>query len=187
MGRARHVIFTLFLWLGVALIGGCGYYNPYMLPDDEQGPPMLLYIPVWANQTNVAGYGTVILNALGDWLIQNKRIIITRTREEADYVLEGKIVSISFPGLSYGKYDRATGLKAVLTVQYALKEEETGRVIRQQNGYVLEEPFALGSSTSQTEDNKKKALQTLADDLAENLYIRIYRELSKDQRRSGGK
>jgi len=184
---APNKIFTLSaLAVLLLLIGGCGYYNPNMLPADEEGPPILLNVPVWANQTNEIGLESVIHNTLSDWLIQNKQIVLTKTRDQAEYELSGRIVSVSFPGLSYSSSDQATALKAVLNIHYAVIEIKTGKTINQRN-YSLDEPFQRGASSMQTDENKEKALQSLADDLAENIYIRVYRELNKHKHQTKAK
>ena len=173
------------LLLLLLTLSGCGYYNPNMLPDEELGPQVNLYVPVWPNSTNELNLETNIRNAISDWLMQSKRITLVGSQAEADYILNGNVASVSYPGLSYDATDTAKTLKAVLTVNYTIKEVATGRTIWQMNGYSLEETYNLGGSTAQTDTNKRQALQTLTDKLGEQIYIRLFRVLSKNQRRGG--
>lgn len=178
-----HRLLPLLLLL--LTVTGCGYYNPNMLPDEELGPQVKLYVPVWPNATNELNLESNIRNAISDWLMQAKRITLVGSQAEADYLLSGSVVSVSYPGLSYDVTDTAKTLKAVLTVSYTIKELATGRTIWQMNSYSLEETYNLGGSTAQTDSNKRQALQTLTDKLGEQIYIRLFRVLSKNQRRGG--
>ena len=169
----------------LVVAAACGYYNPNMLPDEAQGPAVRLFVPVWPNSTNELGLESKIRNSISDWLVQSKRIILVPDAESADYILNGTVASVSYPGLSYDATDTARTLKAVLTVNYTVKEKATDRTIWQMNSYSLEETYNLGGSTSQTDANKRQALETLTDDLGEQIYIRLFRVLSKHQRRGG--
>ena len=183
---ARKLVpFSLLPLLFLLTLAGCGYYNPNMLPDEELGAQVRLYVPVWPNSTNELNLESNIRNAISDWLMQAKRITLVGSQTEADYVLNGTVASVSYPGLSYDVTDTAKTLKAVLTVNYTIKEVATGRTIWQMNGYSLEETYNLGGSTAQTDSNKRQALQTLTDKLGEQIYIRLFRVLSKQQRRGG--
>ena len=185
MARKFVSLRLLPLLLLLLTASGCGYYNPNMLPDEELGPQVRLYVPVWPNSTNELNLETNIRNAISDWLMQSKRIILVGSQAEADYLLSGSVVSVSYPGLSYDATDTAKTLKAVLTVSYTIKELASGRTIWQMNSYSLEETYNLGASNAQTDSNKRQALQTLADKLGEQLYIRLFRVLMKQQRRGG--
>lgn len=183
MNRLQQFLLMTIMCFLTALSGSCGYYNPNMLPQDEQGPPINLYVPIWANNTNELGLESDVHNAISDWLIQSKRITLTN-QNEAEYILSGSIRSVNYPGLSYSTTDQATALKAILTVSYTVKEKLSDKVIWERSSHVLEETYSVGSSTSQTDANKKAALETLTDDLAEQIYIRAFRALTKHQRRS---
>ncbi len=185
MARNSLSLRLLPLLLLLLTMAGCGYYNPNMLPDEELGPQVRLYVPVWPNSTNELNLETNIRNAISDWLMQSKRITLVGSQAEADYVLNGTVTSVSYPGLSYDITDTAKSLKAVLTVNYTVKEVATNRILWQMNGYSLEETYNLGGSTAQTDVNKRQALQTLTDKLGEQIYIRLFRVLSKNRRHGG--
>ncbi len=185
MARNSLSLRLLPLLLLLLTMTGCGYYNPNMLPDEELGPQVRLYVPVWPNSTNELNLETNIRNAISDWLMQSKRITLVGSQAEADYVLNGTVTSVSYPGLSYDITDIAKSLKAVLTVNYTVKEVATNRILWQMNGYSLEETYNLGGSTAQTDVNKRQALQTLTDKLGEQIYIRLFRVFSKNRRHGG--
>lgn len=166
-------------------LAGCGYYNPNMLPDDEQGPTVKFYVPMWGNPTNELALESRIQNAIQDWLIQSKRIVLTNADTEHDYIMEGSITSVQYPGRSYDDKNTATALKAILSVSYSITEKKTGKKIWSESKS-MEETYSLGGSTAATDANKKRALDTMVDELGEHIYIRTYKALSRHQRRGGG-
>lgn len=204
-----HTIVTIMLFctlLGL-FTGSCGYYNPNMLPEDEQGQPVYLYIPLWHNPTNELGLENRIHNSLNDYFIQSKRIILTKDKDKADYLLTGSIDSINFTGRSYTVTDEVTALKAELVVSFQVQEniQESGQqgqelqdqepeqdekqepvrrlILLQRNSMLLEESFTLGASEAENDENKQTALATITDDLGEQIYIRTILSLRRLDKR----
>ncbi|MGV1099211.1 LPS assembly lipoprotein LptE [Thiovibrio sp. JS02] len=173
------------LLLVLFFLSGCGYHNPNILTDEEAGPPIKLYVPLWTNPTSETRLATDIHNALQDWLIQSKRLILVGNAASADYILKGRIVSVRYPGRSYNVKDTALALKAILTVEYSVRDVKTDKPVWEAKGYSLEETYTVGSSTAQTDANKKTALELIVNDLAENIYIRIYRAISRHRKGTG--
>lgn len=186
MKKFKQINFLIFFLLSVLFLSpaGCGYYNPNMLPDDEQGPTVKFYVPMWNNPTNELALESRIQNAIQNWLIQSKRIILTNADTEHDYIMEGSITSVQYPGRSYDEKNTATALKAILSVTYSITEKKTGKKIWSESKS-LEETYSLGGSTAATDANKKRALDLMVDDLGEHIYIRTYKALSRHQRRGG--
>lgn len=187
MKKFRSIIMlTPFLLSAMFLfLPGCGYYNPNMLPDDEQGPTVKFYVPMWNNPTNELALESKVQNAIQDWLIQSKRIELTSAGTEHDYIMEGSITSVYYPGRSYDDKNTATALKAILSVSYSITEKKTGKKIWSESKS-LEETYSLGGSTAATDANKKRALETMVNTLGEHIYIRTYKALSRHQRHGGG-
>lgn len=162
---------------GVLLLTSCGYYNPGLLSDNA-GEKITLAVPIWDNRTNELGLENRIHNALHDWLGQSNRLQIADSTASASHELTGTIISVTYPGLSYDATDQARSLKAKLTMRYSLLEKETGLVLLERERQVFEQSYTTGTSSAQTNANKRKALEIIADDLAEHLYIRIFQKLS---------
>mgnify|MGYP002399129676 CR=1 FL=1 len=173
-----RMAFLLLLMLPI----GCGYHNPNALPDEEQGPVVRLYAPLWNNPTSETTLAPRLQTVLHDWLMQHKRINLVHSNEGADYLLTGKILSMRYPGRSYDLRDTARGLKAVLTVEYSITDRRTGQPLIAPTSISLEEPYVLGSNTAQTDSNRKLAQDTLLDELAEQIHVRVSRALSRQPR-----
>jgi len=169
-------IFTL-KHLGLLLIllitAGCGYHNPNMLPPEKQGRVLKLHVPIWPNPTNEIRLASDIHNALQDWLGQSKQFTLVNNAGEADYVLNGKINAVSYTGRAYDANDRAQALIATLSVSYTVTDSRTGKTAWQST-FALSETYSL-----QTDAHKKQAVDTLVDNLGEDIYIRLYSAISR--------
>jgi len=175
---------TIYLFFIVVLLGGttinvgCGYHNPYVMPEQGSLPPAKLYFEIWPNRTNELGLESKIYRTLRFWFKKSKIIHTTTDKNEADFLLEGEIVSINLPGLSYGTFDRAVEVKAILKVRYALKQNRDGKILWEVPAQVFEEAIVLGNDPSTTRGSKKKALALISDDLAEAVYLKTHDTLS---------
>jgi hypothetical protein len=167
-------LIQLSLLLLLLMGAGCGYHNPNMPPPDKQGRVVKLHIPLWPNPTNEIRLASDIRNALQDWLGQGRQFTLVSSAGEADYVLNGKINSLSHPGRSYDATDRAVALTATLSVDYTLTDASIGKAVWETKGLTLTETYFL-----HTDAHKKQALETLVDNLAEQVYIRLYSAISR--------
>lgn len=167
------------LLLPVLLLSACGYYNPNVAPDIRELAPTRIYAPMWRNATSEMGLEARAYNAVSDWLAQSGRIILVAGEDEAEYVLSGRITSVRYPGFSYDSSSTVRSLTAVMTAAATLTERESGRIVWQNPGLRLEETYNLSESISQTDANKRQALHRLVDNLAEQVYLRVLRTLTR--------
>jgi outer membrane lipopolysaccharide assembly protein LptE/RlpB len=179
-------IFTLkhlSLLLILLIAAGCGYHNPNMLPPGQQGKVLKLYIPIWPNPTNEIRLASDINNALQDWLGQSKQFTLVNSSGEADYVLNGKINAVSYTGRAYDSKNVAKALIATLNVDYTVTDTRTGKPAWEAKGFSLAESYSL-----ETDTHKKQALDTLVDNLSEQIYLRLYSAISRNEKnKSRGK
>lgn len=169
----NFTLITLSLLLILLTVSGCGYHNPNMLPPEKQGKVLKLYIPIWPNPTNEIRLASDIHNAMQDWLGQSKQFTLVNSAGEADYVLNGKINSVSYTGRAYDAKDKALALIATLSVSYTVTDTRNEKTAWQGN-FALTETYSL-----QTDTHKKQALETLVDKLSEDIYIRLYSSISR--------
>jgi outer membrane lipopolysaccharide assembly protein LptE/RlpB len=174
------VLKILSLLLVLLLAAGCGYHNPNMLPPEKQDRVLKLYVPIWPNPTNEIRLAFDIHNALQDWLGQSNRFILVNSAGEADYVVNGRINSVSHPARSYDGKDRALALSATLNVDYTVIDTRNGKTVWEAKGLALTETYSL-----QTDTHKKQALETLVDNLAEQIYIRLYSSIARYEKGKG--
>lgn len=158
--------------LCVFFLAGCGYHSPYAKGNNGKG--FALYNTIWKNRTNDMGVESLLYQAITDWFLGSKQIRLTTSRDEADLILNGEIISAAYPGLSYGDFDQAKELRAVLTVRFSLEEKKSGKIILESTKHVLEESFFIDVDAVRTRGNKEKALARLADELAEEIYLQTH-------------
>ncbi len=171
---------NLSLLLVLLFVTGCGYHNPNMLPPEQQGRVLKLHVPIWPNPTNEIRLASDIRNALQDWLGQSKQFTLVDSSGEADYVLNGRINAVSYTGRAYDAKDRAQALIATLSIDYTVTDTRTGKAAWETKGFALTETYSL-----QTDAHKKQALETIVDNLAEQIYIRLYSAISRYEKNKG--
>ena len=157
------------------LFSGCGYSNPYASPADTDGKNdrIPLYLEMWDNETNLLGYQATIQRSLVRWLKKSKRFVLVNDPSDASYILSGAILSADFPGLSYGTFDRAVELRAKIKFSLRLKELENNLIKFDKKEFTKLQSYLVGGSAIKTENNRQIALQEIADDLAEEIYVNL--------------
>jgi hypothetical protein len=163
----------------VCLLGGCGYrILPRPVANSSGSEKFRLYAPQWENRTNELGLESSLNDALVNWFTESGHFAISQQRENADYVLNGEVISTEHPGSSYGAFDQATGLKAVIKVSYSLSDAHSGAVIFKEPLYVGETTYLVGADAVQTLALRKQALASMADEIGEEVYIRLLTTLT---------
>ena len=150
-------------------VQGCGYHQPTATRTD--GKQLKIAIANWHNQTGVLGLESDLLQALVAWFSKGN-ILRMSGNEEAEYFLNGTLLSLRSPGQSYSSIDQATQLQAQLRISYQLEDAE-GNIVLQEPSSLRTETYSVGIDAIRTEDNRRKALDKLFDDIAEDIYLQI--------------
>jgi hypothetical protein len=163
------------LLLTAIFFSGCGYTSPYAPPTetDGKGDRIPLYLEMWDDETNLLGYQAVIQRSLIHWLKKSKNFGLVKNSSEASHILSGTIHSADFPGLSYGTFDRAVELRAKVRFSYKIEEMKNNLIKLEKKEFTKLKSYLVGSSAVETEDNRQRVLQEIADDLAEEIYIEL--------------
>ena len=173
------IILTLPVLAVLLLTCGCGYHSPYAVPDGKALPEAGIHLKVWENRTNELGLESTIGQALADWIIQSKHLRIKTSSSDADYELSGILLSTGDSGTSYDAHDLVQILKTVIHMSFTLKETKTGKIVWTVADLGRETSYSVGPNTVSTRSNKQKALTTLANETAEDIYLRIFYTLTK--------
>lgn len=163
LGKIGVLVFIL-------LIAGCGYQPLHggTAPKDRF---WFIYIPMWENRTNELGLESTIHGALSDWFSGSGHFRVVGRPDLADYILKGTILLSEHPGAAYGNFDQATRLNAVLKTQYIFTRQ-SGEKLWQAN-MSRTETYQVGLNPVDTLGYRKKALLTLSDEIAEEIYVRL--------------
>ena len=159
------------------LATACGYHNPYLQTTEDQAAgiaePVSIYVDIWDNRTSEMGFEAQLLQAVADWLQESKLFHLT-DRESADYIIRGIITSINYPGASFTTQDRVTSVQAEVTVNYSLVQRNPVKEVWTVSNMKRQSNFSVGANAISYQNNKRDVLKTIADELAEQIYIKTY-------------
>ena len=166
---------SLFIALATLLIlvSSCGYRNPYVYT----GPDKSIYLAAWKNRTNELQLESQIYQSLITWYQKSDSLKIVSSKEDADLILGGEIVSIDLPSLSYGANNTTREVKLRLQIRYIMKDLQTNSVLFQEAGQIRSEEYLVASDVSTTSDNEKEALETIIDELSQDIYLKTLTKL----------
>lgn len=144
----------------------CGYRNPYVY----SGPTKSIYVTTWKNRTNVLQLDSKIYQSLIKWYQKSGSLQITKTKEGADYILAGEIISYEIPSLTFGANDSATEVNLIMKVRYVFKDLKTDDILIEQPNETWREPYQITGDARQTSDNAADALEVIIDELSQKIY-----------------
>lgn len=121
--------------------------------------------------------GIQIYQSLVTWYEKSRSITVTKQEGNADLILTGEILSINIPSLAYGANNAAVQVKIYIDVRYLLKDAKTGKVLMEVPRQSLSESYYITSDISSTNDNEKKAINLMIDDLSERIYLNTISQL----------
>ncbi len=172
----KHIFRLLIISLAISLlITACGYRNPYVY----SGPERKIYATTWKNRTNVLLLDSKIYQSLIKWYQKSGSLVITKNKENADFILAGEIVSISLPSLTYGGANTTSEVNIRLRVRYIMKDLKTGNILIEQPSEVWTEEYKVGLNSAITRDNENEALATIIEDLSQRIYQKSLIEFAK--------
>lgn len=147
---------------------GCQYRSLYHVYDDNSEfndrEPIMLFMPVWQNNTSVFGLESKISNKVADWLQSSKNIMLTDDQSKAQYQLDGVIKTINLTS------SRGT---VILTAYYQLTNKTTGETVWPEQSNTFSKSYLITSDSLSTQDELEKALAEIADNLGEKIYVRF--------------
>jgi len=161
----------LFVVASILLLAGCGYHRAERgaaLPDWIR----TIYVAPLANQSNELLLGSWITDDLRREFLRGSGLRLVR-EEEADVLLEGKVVGISTGGLSYLRYDQAVERRIAVECEVRLKNRNTGETLWESGIILREEGFLVGRDIMATEGLKQDALRKISLDVADLVYHRV--------------
>ncbi len=172
----KHIFRSLVIFLAIALlVSACGYRNPYVY----SGPDRTIYATTWKNRTNVLLLDSKIYQSLIKWYQKSGSLIISKDKENADFILAGEIISIDLPSLTYGGANTTSEVNIRLRVRYIMKDLRNGTVLIEQPSEVWTEAYKVGPNSTVTKDNENEALAVIIDELSQKIYQRSLIEFAK--------
>lgn len=141
----------------------------------------MLHVGMWKNRTGELGYQANIHKQLIYWLNKSPGLRIVEDPDQADYVISGVIKSASFTGQSYNQFENVQTLRAEISFSYKVKEARTGQTILTQSNSVKRGSLRVSDIAAGTEGNKREELRVMAEDMADEIYVRLSDKLYRNQ------
>lgn len=157
------------------LVAACGYRNPNVYTGSSKN----IYITEWKNRTNKLGLDSQLYRSLTRWFQKASSISTVRTKDGADIILAGEIVSLELPSLAYGTDLIATEVKVRLRVRYIIKEISTNKIMVEVPDETWTEEYLVSSNSNTNIDNEDAALDIIIEDLSQKIYQRTVAEIPR--------
>ncbi|NLX17750.1 MAG: hypothetical protein GXY53_00505 [Desulfobulbus sp.] len=161
--------------LALLLLYGCGYYFPYAYDGEHR----VIYMPAWSNRTNKLGLDMKIYQSLAHWFQKSSSITLTREKSRADFILDGEILAVELPSVSWDSISEVTGSKLNLFVRWVLKDQKSGTVLWEVPKKLYTEDYRMATSVMATEDD---ALKKIIEDMSEDIYLGALKRIRKQAR-----
>ncbi len=159
----------LILFLIPLALFGCGY-TPVGL-----GPGIgvkTLFIEPMDNRTAEPFLDSLVTNTLKERFGRDNRLILVKSRQDAEATLDGTVTSYSRRSVSYNQTDDIQEYRSTMKVEASLRRVSDGKILWKGNVVWTEESLNDSDRSSQ-EDNETAAIQEITERLAEQLYNRL--------------
>ena len=160
----------LFLILTSLVLTNCGYR---FSPGGEWIDKSLqtVFVDNIANTTSEPFIEIYLRNGLEDQFRKSSRFRLTASKDAADLIMQGTILSLNVPPVAYDRYDKATEGRAVMTINLLFEDRRAGKKLWAVTNFSGNETYRIDQANpSATSVSKGTALQKLSNDMAEKAY-----------------
>ncbi|MCX7816316.1 MAG: penicillin-binding protein activator LpoB [Syntrophales bacterium] len=155
--------------ISAILFSACGYHSVKEASVHRAPHIRKIYVEPVVNKTNEAYIENTIKSAFIEWLIKGGIFQVVACPEEADAVLEIKIVDLKSSTLSQSTSNYALEERLHLTLDVKLKDRSKGEIIWSNPAFQgTADYFAV--TLSEREIARSKSISKLATDIAERAY-----------------
>ncbi len=160
---------------------GCGYSLR------EKGVPVgisipSIAIPVMASKSSSPGFEADFTRMVRQEFVSHARVPIV-PQEEASFLLTGEVYDIITEPLTYRStktkfqdetyyYDTTSSRTLSLKLRAKLLDRKTGEPVWEEEAMEAKATYSVSSDPMTTRFNEKRAVQTIAKDLAEKIYLK---------------
>jgi outer membrane lipopolysaccharide assembly protein LptE/RlpB len=150
---------------------GCGYHIMGKGGEFPEGITSLAIIPL-ENKTKEPNLASIFTSALRREFIFRREVEIV-AEEKAEATLQGSITSVSIVSTAYDSQGRATEYDITVTLDLRLIRRGNNAILWKGNKIAATWHYKASLDVMVNEGNKNTAIQKIATDLAEKIYIMI--------------
>jgi outer membrane lipopolysaccharide assembly protein LptE/RlpB len=169
--RIKSIIVLLSIITIFSTTLGCGYHIMGRGGEFPEGITSLAIVPL-ENSTKEVNLGAIFVSALRREFIYRREVEIV-TENKADASLQGTITSITTHSISYDREARATEYRVTIRLNLLMVRRGNGEILWQGNGIKGSAEYLASTDVIVEEGRKNTAIRKIADDLAEEIYIKI--------------
>jgi len=166
--RPKTALLALIL-VSLLVLGGCGYH---FFGGDSVDPAIRkIYVAPFANKTPEADIETAFRNAFINETVKAGRYRIVADQEEADAVIKGGINRLVTGVLAYNKDDLAMEQRLTVSLSLTFTDQVHQRQLWHADEFSWTQDYLVdATSQTQTDDNRKNALDALSQATAERAF-----------------
>ena len=157
------------LLISCFLASACGY--KFTGGGEPPGGIKSINIVTFQNRTSEVGVENTFTSDLVNEFITNSNVMVT-SRAAADAVMEGAIVAIRSDTIARKGPQTSLESRVYMTVNLKLTAKD-GTVLWFSRGISEKEEYDVDDDKTTTESNKRKAIKSLSNKLAERVYNRL--------------
>ena len=124
------------------------------------------------NKTKEANLGAIFVSDLRREFIYRREVEIV-SEKRADASLQGTITSLTVSSLAYDEEARATEYRVTIALDLLLVKQGSNEILWRGDGITGSEEYIADTNVIVEEGRKNSAIRKIADDLAEEIYIKI--------------
>ncbi len=154
----------------VLTTAGCGYrFSPG--GDWIDSRYQTVFVDNMTNTTSEPFIEIYLRTGFEDQFRKSSRFRLAGSKEAADLILQGTILSLSIPPVAYDRFDKAQEGRAVMTVNLSFEEKVAGKKIWSVSNFAGNETYRIDQANpNATSVSKTAALQKLSNDMAEKAF-----------------
>jgi len=169
--RIKSVLFQFTILILLFMVLGCGYKVMGRGGQFPEGITSLAIGPL-ENKTKEANLGAIFVSALRREFIFRREVEIV-SEKKADASLQGTITSLTVRSLAYDEEARATEYRVTIALDLLLVSQGSNEILWRGDGITGSEEYIADTNVIVEEGRKNSAIRKIADDLAEEIYIKI--------------
>jgi hypothetical protein len=168
--QTRQGFRALLLFSLIIAMAGCGYgFSPGGEWIDSR--LQTVFVDNMVNTTSEPFIEIYLRNGFEDQFRKSSRFRLANSKDTADTILQGTILSLNTPPVAYDRTDKATQGRAVMTVNLLFEERDNKKKIWATSNLSGNETYQIDQANPNTTSvSKTAALQKLSNDMAEKAF-----------------
>ncbi|HET6489326.1 MAG TPA: LPS assembly lipoprotein LptE [Syntrophales bacterium] len=170
LSRTAQSLTVLLLIALLSMPAACGYR---FSPGGEWIDSRLktVFVDNMVNTTSEPFVEIYLRNGFEDQFRKSSRFRLANSKDTADTILQGTILSLTTPPVAYDRNDKATQGRAVMTVTLLFEERDNKKKIWATSNFSGNETYQIDQANpNATSVSKTAALQKLSNDMAEKAF-----------------